>query len=96
MNEKSRLRDLISQFDNRQSKIQNRKSVGLLAILLLLVGYVEMAEAQQQGKVHRIGLLMFTSPAVADPLIEGIPAGSARAWLRRGQEPRHRATVCRG
>ena len=65
MNEKSWLRDLISQFDNRKSKIQNRKSVGLLAILLLLVGLVEMAAPQQAEKLHRIGLLISASDVIA-------------------------------
>ncbi len=47
--------------DNRQSKIQKRprrpKWVGCLAILLLLMGWVRMVDAQQAGKVLRIGFL---------------------------------------
>ena len=42
--------------DNLKSKIQNLKWVGFLAILVLLVGCVGMAEAQQPGKAPRIVL----------------------------------------
>ena len=50
---------------NRKSKtcpglgrrIENRKWVRCLAILLFLTGWVRMAEAQQPGKVFRIGFL---------------------------------------
>ena len=35
--------------------IQNLKSVGFFALLIMLVGYVGMAEAQQAKKVPRIG-----------------------------------------
>ncbi|HET8563943.1 MAG TPA: ABC transporter substrate-binding protein [Candidatus Binatia bacterium] len=38
-------------------RIQNLKWVGCLAILLLLTGWVRMVEAQQAGKVPRIGYL---------------------------------------
>ena len=65
MNEKSWLQVLNSRSDNRQSKIctelsrsiENRKLVGCLAILLLLTGWVRMAEAQQPTKILRIGFL---------------------------------------
>ena len=43
-----------SPSDNLKSKIQNLKWVGFLAILLLLVGCVETADAQQPKKVARI------------------------------------------
>jgi putative ABC transport system substrate-binding protein len=52
-----RVRFGISVSDNRKSKIQNRKWVGCLAILLLLTGWARMVEAQQPTKVARIGLL---------------------------------------
>jgi putative tryptophan/tyrosine transport system substrate-binding protein len=65
MNEKSWLQVLNSRSDNRQSKtytelsrsIGNRKWMACLAILLLLTGWVWMVEAQQTGKVARIGFL---------------------------------------
>jgi putative ABC transport system substrate-binding protein len=46
-----------SHSDNRQSKIQNLKWAGCLAILLLFTGWLRMAEAQQTGKIFRIGFL---------------------------------------
>ena len=45
---------------NRKSKIQNLKWLGLL---VLLVGWVEMAEAQQPAKVPRIGF--FSAPSLS-------------------------------
>jgi putative tryptophan/tyrosine transport system substrate-binding protein len=50
--------------------IQNRKSVGLFVIFLLLVGHAGVAQAQQSGKVPRIGLLTGASTAVASPWID--------------------------
>jgi len=43
--------------DNRKSKIQNLKWVTFLAIFILLVGCGRIVEAQQVGKIPRIGLL---------------------------------------
>jgi len=47
---------------NRKSKIQNLKWLGVFAILVLLVGCVGMAQAQQAKKVWRIGFLSSVSP----------------------------------
>ncbi len=44
--------------NNRKSKIQNLKWAGLLVVVVLLVGCVGMAEAQQPGKIPRIGYLV--------------------------------------
>jgi len=70
MNEKSWLRVLNSCSDNLKSKtctelsrsIQNLKWAGFLALLVVLVGCVGMAEAQQKKKVPRIGFLSSASP----------------------------------
>src|SRR6266508_4417077 len=43
--------------DNRKSKIQNRKLAGILAIVCTLTVCGARAEAQQTGKVPRIGYL---------------------------------------
>jgi putative ABC transport system substrate-binding protein len=55
-------------FDFAQHKlrrsIQNRKWRGILATLALIVGCVGIAEAQQQAKMPRIGLLSPFSPSV--------------------------------
>jgi len=52
---------------NLKSKIQNRKWVGCLAIVVMLAGWVRMAEAQQPTKIPRIG---FMSP-IGDPNTPG-------------------------
>jgi hypothetical protein len=57
MKQESLARFLSFQSNNRKSAIQSRKSVGCLAILLLLTGRVRMADAQQAGKIFRIGIL---------------------------------------
>ena len=59
--------------DNRKSKIQNRKWVGFLAILLLFVGCVGMAAAGQ-AKVYRVGVIHQGGPykAVVDGLRDGL------------------------
>jgi hypothetical protein len=49
--------------DNRKSAIQNLKLVGFLTILALLFGWAGMAQAQQAGKVPRIGFLFASNPS---------------------------------
>jgi putative ABC transport system substrate-binding protein len=66
MRQKPLTRFLSFQFGNLKSKIQNLKWAGFLAIVVLLVGSVGMAETQQPAKVYRIGRLTGGSPA--DPL----------------------------
>ena len=64
---------LVSSFDNRKSKtcpelcrrIENPKWPGVLAILVLLLGCVAVAQAQQAGKIFRIG---FLDPSTASGL----------------------------
>ena len=62
-------------FDNRKSKIQNRKWVRLSVIALVLV--VAVAEAQQPKKVPRIGYL-----GAGDPARESARAAAIRLALR--------------
>jgi putative ABC transport system substrate-binding protein len=58
---------------NRKSKIQNRKWAGFLVILGLLVGCVEMANAQRPEKIHRVAVL---SPGTQPrPVIEAFKQG---------------------
>jgi ABC-type uncharacterized transport system substrate-binding protein len=52
-----RIRFFGSQSDNLKSKIQNRKLVGLIAIVVAFALCGARAEAQQPGKVPRIGFL---------------------------------------
>jgi putative ABC transport system substrate-binding protein len=65
-----RVRFGISVSDNRKSKIQNRKWVGCLAILLLLTGWVRMVDAQQTGKIARIGFLDVSTASGSAVLVE--------------------------
>src|SRR6266581_3681584 len=58
------------QCDNLKSKIQNRKWVGILVILLLRMGCVETAQAQQPAKVTRIGYLDAVSLSVNAARVE--------------------------
>ena len=57
MKQKSFLRFLGLQFDNRKSAIENRKWVGLFAIVVALTVCGARADAQQTGKIFRIGFL---------------------------------------
>src|SRR5262245_18502288 len=57
MNKTLVIRFLISHSDNRQSKIQNRKLVGIVALAVILAICGARAEAQQPKKVPRIGIL---------------------------------------
>ena len=56
--------------DNRKSAIQNRKLVGLLAIVAALTVCGARAAAQQPGKIPRIGLLISASTDATRPYIE--------------------------
>jgi putative ABC transport system substrate-binding protein len=58
--------------DNRKSKIQNLKWVGVLAILVLLLGCVGVVEAQQPKKVPLIGYLSLRDAASDSARYEGI------------------------
>ena len=48
----------VSCSDNRQSKIQNLKWGGLIALVVAFALCGVMADAQQAGKVARIGYLL--------------------------------------
>jgi putative ABC transport system substrate-binding protein len=63
MNEMSWLRDLISRSDNRKSKIENPKWLGLSVIAFVLVAAGAVAQAQQPGNVPRIGYVSNTGDA---------------------------------
>src|SRR5918994_1065713 len=51
------VRGLYSVVDNRKSKIQNRKLVGILALVVAFAMYGAVAQAQQSQKIFRIGFL---------------------------------------
>jgi putative ABC transport system substrate-binding protein len=61
----------IASSDNLKSKIQNPKWVRILVIFVSLVGWARTAEAQQQGKVARIGYLSAQSLSVESSRLDG-------------------------
>ncbi len=72
MNGKSWRKRLKSSCTNPKSKIANPKWVGLVAIVLVLAGFVGGVESQQPKKVPRIGYLSTTDPASDSARAEGI------------------------
>ena len=75
---------------------ENMKGKSLSATGNSLAATFSPAQAQQPTKVPRIGffvdakLLPLTGPH------RGIPAGSARAWVRGREKHCHRVAICRG
>jgi hypothetical protein len=56
--------------DNRKSAIQNRKWVGLFAIVVAFTVCGARAEAQQTGKVPRVGFLDGSTASGSAVLLE--------------------------
>ena len=52
-----------SSSDNRKSKIQNRKLVGIVALIIAFAMFGAVAKAQQPKKVFRLGYLSPRDPA---------------------------------
>jgi putative ABC transport system substrate-binding protein len=71
MDTRFRTRVLNSHSDNRKSKIQNRKFVGIVALVLTLAMCGAVATAQQSGKVPRIGFLS-AAPSIDPAFLEGL------------------------
>ena len=59
-----------SYSDNRKSKIQNPKWMGIFAIALTFAFGGALVEAQQPGKVARVGFLDNSSASGNAPLFE--------------------------
>ena len=77
MNKRSRIRWLDSFSDNRKSKIQNRKWVGIVALVVTLAMCGAVALAQQPGRIARIGILRPDRPGEAgvEVLIDAFQQG---------------------
>ena len=75
MKKLSRIRFFGSQSDNLKSKIQNRKSAGVLAIAFTLAICEAVALAQQPKKVPRIGFLGATSSSTIAGRLEAFRHG---------------------
>ena len=59
-----------SQSDNRKSKIENRKLVGLVALVVTFALGGAVAQAQQPGKIFRIGFLDPSTASGSAVLVE--------------------------
>jgi len=70
---------------NRKSKIQNLKWAGFLAILVLLVGFMGTAEAQQAKRGPRIGFLSSTSASMASRPFEAFREGLREVGYMEGK-----------
>src|SRR6266545_6872867 len=75
MNEKSWLQALNSRSDNLKSKIENLKWAGVVGILVLILGCVGMAQAQQPTKIPRIGYLVGGSASATSGRTEAFRQG---------------------
>ena len=65
-----------------------KRTMLILSIFLLatlISGWVNLAEAQQAGKVYRIGVLGGCSIV----FLGSIPARATRDWVRGRKKPRH-------
>jgi len=69
------MRFLGSLSDNLKSKIQNRKWVGIFAVVLTFALCGARVEAQQSGKISRIGLLISPAATEMAPFIDAFRQG---------------------
>ena len=72
MSKRTLFRGLNSCSDNRKSKIQNLKWLGLSVLAFVLVVAGAVAEAQQPKKVPRIGWLMVNWSQRSEAFQEGL------------------------
>ena len=70
MREKTSMQSSNFSSDNRKSKIGNRKLVGIIAIVLALIMCWAKADAQQPGKIFRIGFLDTSTASGSAVLVE--------------------------
>jgi putative tryptophan/tyrosine transport system substrate-binding protein len=75
MHEKTWMRSSSFRSDNRKSKIQNRKLVGIVAIGVTFAMCVAVAQAQHPMKIPRIGYLNAVSPSAVSDRIEALRWG---------------------
>ena len=61
--------------DNQKSKIENRKLVGIVALVVTLAMCGVVAQAQQPTRIPRIGCLNATSPSTMSARIEAFRHG---------------------
>ena len=77
MRDRTHVRSPSFRSDNRKSKIENLKWLGLSVIVFVLVATVVVAEARQPKKITRIGYL-----SDIDPTRESVRSDGIRLALR--------------
>ena len=65
------------------------RKLSIFIFVTVILASVLFAQAQQPTKVPRIGYLAAASPSAVVGPHRGIPAGSARAWVRGGEKHCH-------
>ena len=78
-------RILNSYSDNRKSKIENRKLVGIIGLALTFVFGGVVAQAQQPKKAHRIGYLAAASASANPARIEAFKQGLRELGYMEGK-----------
>jgi len=72
--------------DNRKSKIQNRKLVGIVALIIAFAMCGAVALAQQPAKIPRIGFLSASSAAALSARIEALRQGLRELGYAEGKD----------
>ncbi len=85
MQRKFRIRFCFSCSDNRISKIKNRKSVGIFALVVTFAMGGAVVQAQQPKKIPRIGFLTANSPSTIQARIEAFRQGLRQLGYEEGK-----------
>ena len=85
MSENASLRLPNSCSDNRKSKIQNRKLVGIIALVIAFAMCGTVAQAQQPGKVPRIGFLVASNSSANSDRIAAFRDGLRELGYMEGK-----------
>ena len=72
------------------------RKLSIFIFVTVILASVLFAQAQQPKKVPRIGYLSWPIQLADVRPFRGNSAGSARAWLHRRTEHRHRVPICGG
>jgi len=85
MSENTSLRLPNSCSDNRKSKIENRKLVGIIALVIAFAMCGAVAQAQQPGKVPRIGFLVASNSSANSDRIAAFRDGLRELGYMEGK-----------
>ena len=85
MRDRTRMRSLSFRSDNRKSKIQNRKLVGIVALAVAFAMCGAVAQAQQPKKVLRLGYLSNLDSARESTRVEAIRRALRQLGYIEGQ-----------